>query len=812
MERVGRWCRRNPALAATCGLAAAALTGVVVLSLTLAYQQSKAADDLRVRERETLAALQAVREQSVLTQRQMAFRTLDQGLTECEAGHVRKGMLTLARSLTLASELPANTGSDIEHAIRMNLAAWRNDLPAVTGLFSHDARVQAVAYSPDGAELATASRDGVIHRWNTATHESNGPEWRYPGVLNCFTYAPDGKTIAAGGDRGVLLYRAADGQVLRALEADGLIRAVAFRGDGEFLLTGGDDGVARLWRASTGEQAGSFENSSNVLAVAFTRDGSTALAGCHDGSLQFWEVATGRLLPPKGNINHPDAIVALAISADGSKLASGSNEAAFLWDLSSGTLLHWLPVQGKVRTVTFHPSRPILAAAASRQVCFWETTTGRRVGEPLLHAAEVTAVALHPSGDKIVTASVEGTALSWNMVVGREQGRALRHDRGKGVQSVGFSSDGRLALTAGRDGRPRLWDGRTGDLIYKLQGPTQSLNAVCFSPNDRMAAAGGDGRDVWIWDAASGRQIHHLSRHRAAVRVVAFSPKDGGLLASVDEIGTVILWDAASGKMLREMHHGGTIDSWAAAFSPDGRKFLTGGTAGTGMLAFKGAARLWEVASGQLVLELPHEGLVDSVAFSPDGQWIATGCNDSVARLWNVATGARIADLKHEGHVRSVAFSPDSQRLLTASFDHTVRVWSVPDGKRLASPVSHDNAVRHAAFSPDGSLFVTGSFDHTARIWDTATSRPFGPALGFRYWVVNVAFRPDGRAVLLGSSDGTARLCDVAPPVAGDPKRIRLWVEVLTGAELEGDVLRVLDGPTCQERRRRLEELKGPPE
>src|SRR5262249_2122260 len=231
LERAGRWCRRNPALATACAMAAAAIAGVVVLSLSLAYRESRAAAEIRAREAETRAALDAVREQSILTRREAALRSLDQGLTECEAGRVRKGILTLARSLVLAAELPPERGADVEHAARVNLAAWRAEVPALRCLFPHDAPVRAVAFRPDCAEMVTASEDGIVRRWEASTCRPIGSDLRYPGDLLCLAYSPDGSTMAVGGSRGVQLLRAEDGHVLLGSEAVGLTRALAFSGD-----------------------------------------------------------------------------------------------------------------------------------------------------------------------------------------------------------------------------------------------------------------------------------------------------------------------------------------------------------------------------------------------------------------------------------------------------------------------------------------------------------------------------------------------------------------------------------------------------
>jgi WD40 repeat protein len=131
-------------------------------------------------------------------------------------------------------------------------------------------------------------------------------------------------------------------------------------------------------------------------------------------------------------------------------------------------------------------------------------------------------------------------------------------------------------------------------------------------------------------------------------------------------------------------------------------------------------------------------------------------------------------------------------------------------GKHLGLPLEHKQAVLAVASSPDGRTLLTGSWDTTAGVWDAATGKPLIPPHQHQQPVTAVAFSPDGKTVLTGSDDKTARLWDVQAPLAGDVERITLWVQVVTGMELDSDgVVQVLDGASWQHRRQRLDELGG---
>ena len=165
------------------------------------------------------------------------------------------------------------------------------------------------------------------------------------------------------------------------------------------------------------------------------------------------------------------------------------------------------------------------------------------------------------------------------------------------------------------------------------------------------------------------------------------------------------------------------------AFSPDGTRLATTGVGG------QSKVRIWDPATGRQLAKLSH-GIriavnVGVVVFSPDGTWLATGCQDGTARIWDPATGRQLAELSHGDKVVAAAFSPDGTRLATGSFgDGIVRIWDPATGQQLAK-LSHGRLsynglaarlwrgprVQAVAFSPDGTRLATGSDDHTARIW-----------------------------------------------------------------------------------------------
>ncbi len=278
------------------------------------------------------------------------------------------------------------------------------------------------------------------------------------------------------------------------------------------------------------------------------------------------------------------------------------------------------------------------------------------------------------------------------------------------VRYVAFSSDGQRLVSASSDGTARLWNPGKATEIAVLNGHKGAVRYATFSPDgSRLVTVSEDGT-AQLWNARDGTRIVVLRGHEGPIEHAAFSP-DGRCFVSVSRDRTARVWDVHSSTEPMVLRgHTGTVEY--AAFSPDGHYLATASSDMTG--------RLWDVDTGtEIAILRGHKDVVRRVAFRPQGDQLLTASSDGTIRVWHATDGEKITELRaHQGPITHVAYSPDGQRLVSSSEDGTVRLWDASLSTEPTIMRGHRGWVEHAAFSPDGQHLVTASSDRTARVWD----------------------------------------------------------------------------------------------
>lgn len=540
-----------------------------------------------------------------------------------------------------------------------------------------------------------------------------------------------------------------------------------------------------------------------AMNLQYSPQGDTAISGA--ASLDYpLQVFASAMLP-----------YTMEYSSDGKYLITGGpDDTAHLWDARTGQELRQFvyPATGENANIvwaTFSPDNRFVLLQHIKQdftsdAGLWDVQTGAEVfkfDQPAFCRHSIFA----PDGVQLIM-SCTGSIKYWDWHTGQLIRSLTIPAQGDRVRVI--SNDGQYALSY------YVWEGKftmtlwkIGDAVTKVTEFPISKNvtfftftAMALSPDSKYILVGDLDGTTHLVEAASGKELYTLKANNTVLSL-DFSP-DGKTILVSSQDQQVTLYDRETGQ---EIHRISLTDyAWTAKFSPDGKHVLTGSD--------KGPVRVWEIPPHpHLSVFTGHTGIVNSVAFSPDGELLATGGQDGL-RLWDKRTGQLVHHFADAGWVAyGTAFSSNGRRLLSGNLDGTATLWDVaggraerqfshpfgfqvydaeisPDGRSILTAGVVANSlegsgmfvwgiqtgdkklqidtggtpINQATFSPDGQYIVGGiGNEPLARMWDAKTGNLVREFKGHSGWVAGVAFSADGKYLATASNDNTARLWDV---------------------------------------------------
>lgn len=431
-----------------------------------------------------------------------------------------------------------------------------------------------IAFHPQGITLATMDEQGSrVVLWDLAesfasqTGKIQNTLGGYTNPVLEIAYSPDGARLATGsldGSTWVWSLDSESGEKLLDLPGHiGVIWDISFSPDNQRMLTASVDGSIRIWDISPLNNAGLLVLSGHggrLTQVAIEPNSKYLATAGYDGNVKVWTMPDGRELFTLSA--HSGPVWDITFSPDGESLATaGADNTARVWDI-----------------------RASLASPDSSARL--EISDDPNLSGSLSNQPGIRQVAFSPDGARLLTAGADGMVRLWDINTGQETGafkfEATRYGV-SGVASATFSPDGKqlAAVTEGPEAMLKVWEIETGNVVFEASRHVEmdAYFALAYSPDGNYLAVSGLNITITIYDIRSGQVSNAISGYKSAVMGMDLS-LDGSLLATSHADGTVKVWNLLTGQELLTLSgNSGPVPS--VVFSPDGKHLITSGFDGT---------------------------------------------------------------------------------------------------------------------------------------------------------------------------------------------------------------------------------------
>ncbi|KAG8956984.1 hypothetical protein FRC03_010647 [Tulasnella sp. 419] len=502
---------------------------------------------------------------------------------------------------------------------------------------------------------------------------------------------------------------------------------------------------------------------SSVMSVAFSPDGTQFASAFDDKTVVIWDAQTGSRI--RRLDRHTSRVNSVGFSPDATQIATSSSEdgTIAIWDAKTGIMIRKLEEQ--VNAISFSPYAThwrITFSSKDGTIGIWDAQTGtfiRRMSGRLV--GQVRSVASSPDLTRITSGSEDGTIALWDAGSSDILIRIMKGHTSQ-VHSVSFSPDGTYFASASDDGTPvTIWDAQVGNRIRQLdsEGHTGRVTSVTFSPDATQIASSSEDGTIAIWDAKTGTLLRKLegqseSNTGSRVNSIAFSPC-GAQIVSGSDNGNVAIWDArvsGTNKKLDSEGHQHVIPDIKSIDSSSVANSINATRIGSGISDYTAVAHKY------------HTQHVSSVAISPQGKHFVSASWDTTICLFNPYQSDPIFRVSCEDDVSSVAFSLDGRWIASGSWNHSIYIFGMqetssntPTMKRLQG---HMDVVSSVSFSPIMNTLISGSWDQTIRVWDFSSEKLLATLEGHQHYVSSVGFISNGAQIVSGSLDSTIRIWD----------------------------------------------------